>query len=84
MNIEQGIFEPNNENKIDQFLQDVLSNWEKEIVGFLAEGMNADKISGKLFVSAHTIRTHRKNMLSKANCKNTTELVAKCLVEGVI
>ena len=84
VDIEQGIFEPHTENKINVFLQDILTSREKEIARLLAQGMNADTISEKLFISVHTIRTHRKNMLSKASCKNTTELVARCLVEGVI
>lgn len=35
-------------------------------------------------VSPHTINTHKRNILKKSHCKNTAELVAKCIREGVI
>ncbi len=37
-----------------------------------------------LAVSPHTINTHKRNILKKSNCKNTTELITKCIIEGII
>jgi len=61
-----------------------LTTREIEIANLLAKGMNAEKIADELHVSFHTVRTHRKNMLQKLECSNTTELVVKCLAAGVI
>ena len=63
---------------------DILSSREKEILGKMAEGKDFNQIAEDLFISPHTVNTHKKNILKKANCKNTTELVARCIREGVI
>jgi len=77
-----GKFDPKNQNEQTQV--DLLSQRELEITKLLAEGWNADEIAEKLFISAHTVRTHRKNILRKTNSKNTIQLVARCLSAGLI
>lgn len=57
---------------------------EKEILKKLSEGNDFNEIAKQLFVSPHTINTHKKNILEKSGCKNTTELIAKCIREGII
>lgn len=57
---------------------------ELEIIIQLAKGENFKEIATHFFVSPHTIKTHRKNILKKSGCKNTAELIAKCIHEGVI
>src|SRR5258706_6660470 len=42
-----------------------LTRREKEILQLLAEGFTSNDIAGKLFLSAYTVDTHRKNMLQK-------------------
>ena len=61
-----------------------LTKREQEIVKLMSQGLSAQAISDRLFISFHTTRTHRKNILSKTNCANTAELIGKCLAEGVI
>lgn len=57
---------------------------EKEIIQHMSMGKNFNQIADLLFVSPHTITTHKKNILSKSGCKNTPELIAKCFREGII
>lgn len=57
---------------------------EKEILKRIAEGENFIEIAKLLNVSPHTVNTHKKNILRKSHCKNTTELVAQCIRKGVI
>ena len=64
--------------------RDILTEREKEILKFLSKGMLVNEIAEKLFVSSHTVSTHKRNILKKSNCKNITELVARCIREGVI
>ena len=52
-----------------------LTHREKEILQLLSEGMTSSEIAGKLFLSNHTIDTHRKNMLQKFNVHNTQSLI---------
>ena len=53
----------------------VLSRREKEILALIAEGYTSPQMAEKLFVSPHTIDTHRKNLLMKLDVKNTATLI---------
>jgi len=57
---------------------------EKEILSNIAKGKSFGEIAGILNVSPHTINTHKKNILRKTDCHNTTELIARCVRLGVI
>ena len=48
---------------------------EKEIIRAIAEGLTNQEIGGKLFLSPQTVATHRKNILSKLQLKNTAALI---------
>jgi DNA-binding NarL/FixJ family response regulator len=52
-----------------------LTRREKEILELIAEGLTNRKIATKLFLDKTTINTHRKNMLTKFNVKNTAALI---------
>ncbi|MGV8946390.1 MAG: LuxR C-terminal-related transcriptional regulator [Lutibacter sp.] len=64
--------------------KDLFSIREKEIIKKMSEGIKFNEIAKLLFLSPHTINTHKKNILKKAGCKNTPELIARCFIEGVI
>jgi DNA-binding NarL/FixJ family response regulator len=53
----------------------VLSRREKEILVLIAEGYTSPQMAEKLFVSPHTVDTHRKNLLMKLDVKNTATLI---------
>ena len=53
----------------------VLTRREKEVLEHIANGMTNNEIAQKLFLSASTVDTHRKNLLAKLSAKNTAELV---------
>ncbi|WP_017732163.1 response regulator transcription factor [Nafulsella turpanensis] len=61
-----------------------LSEREKEVIRLLAQGLNSKEIACKLFISYHTVRTHRKNMLQKLEMKSTSELVAYGITHGLV
>jgi len=52
-----------------------LTKREKEVLTHISEGLKTSEIADKLFLSKHTIDTHRKNLLSKAGVKNAVDLV---------
>lgn len=63
-------------NRNDVFLlKHKISERELDVVRLIAEGLNSEEIAKKLFLSEHTIKTHRKNILEKLNLNNTAELV---------
>jgi DNA-binding NarL/FixJ family response regulator len=53
----------------------VLSRREKEVLGLIAEGYTNPQIAEKLFVSQFTVDSHRKNLITKLNVKNTASLI---------
>lgn len=53
----------------------VLTRREKEVLNLIAEGMTNNEIAAKLFVSSTTVDTHRKNLLTKFEAKNTASLI---------
>lgn len=48
---------------------------EIEILKMLAEGFSTREISYQLYISAHTVHTHRKNMQAKLGVKNVAHLI---------
>ncbi|MCI5619530.1 MAG: LuxR C-terminal-related transcriptional regulator, partial [Rikenellaceae bacterium] len=44
---------------------EALSEREKEIVCCIAKGMSNKEIADKLFLSVHTVTTHRRNISNK-------------------
>jgi DNA-binding CsgD family transcriptional regulator len=52
-----------------------LTKREREVLKYMAEGMNSGEISDKLFISITTADTHRKNIRKKLGLKNTYDPV---------
>ena len=61
-----------------------LSKREKEVLGMIAEGHTNTKIAELLFLSAHTVTTHRKNIMHKLGVKNTAGIVMYAVKSGVV
>lgn len=55
-----------------------LSTREAEIVQLIADGLTNKDIADRLYISIHTIKTHRKNIIKKLgfNFKNAAELTS--------
>lgn len=56
-----------------------LSKREIEIVDLIRSGYTNNEIAEKLFLSVHTVMTHRKNILHKLEVRNTAEMLALLL-----
>ena len=52
-----------------------LTKREKEVLILIAEGLTNPQICEKLFISIDTVDSHRKNLHSKLNVKNTAMLI---------
>lgn len=53
----------------------VLTRREKEVLELIAQGMTNNEIAASLFISVTTVDTHRKNLLTKFEAKNTATLI---------
>lgn len=61
-----------------------LSNREKEILILIAQEFTGNEIAEKTFISLNTVNTHRRNLISKLNVKNTAGLVKYAIEYGLL
>lgn len=61
-----------------------LSRREKEIVKLIVDGCSTQEIADALFISIKTVESHRSNLLSKLNARNSTALVKIALENGLL
>jgi len=87
----QNYFHPKINDQVFNYLRgknnvntDQLSSREKEIIKCVSEGMNTKAISGVLFISEHTVKTHRRNIMHKLNVKTSAELIKLAVDKGII
>ncbi|GHC62507.1 helix-turn-helix transcriptional regulator [Ulvibacter litoralis] len=66
---------------------DVLESFtsqEKKVIKRIAEGLQTKEIATDLFISDHTVQTHRKNIYKKMNCNNVSDVVKISLLLEVL
>ena len=54
---------------------DDLTTRELDVLGLICEGMRAREIAEKLFISIHTVESHRRNIMLKLNINNASRLL---------
>ena len=62
----------------------MLSARETEVLELIAEGMTNTQVAEKLFLSAHTVTAHRKNIMSKLGVNNTAAMVMYAVKTGLV
>ncbi len=61
-----------------------MSDREIEVITLVTSGYSNKEVADKLFISIHTLYTHRKNIMRKLNFKSPVELVLFALDLGLI
>lgn len=61
-----------------------LSEREVQILSLISEGLTNKEIGDRIFISAHTVASHRKNLMKKFQAKNNVDLVISAIKENVI
>ena len=67
-----------------KLLSDNVSHRERDVLGLLIRGYSNPEIAQRLNISEHTVKTHRKNAMSKTNSKNVAQLIATCIRQGIL
>ena len=80
--IKSNFLNPIKTNKISIEVQ--LTKRELEILTLICNQFTNGEIAKKLFLSPRTVEGHRRNLLSKLNCKNTAGLVAYAIQHKLI
>ena len=61
-----------------------LSDREQQILGLIAQGKKTNEIAEALFISVHTVNSHRTNILKKLQLKSPAQLVLYAAENGLI
>lgn len=57
---------------------------EKQILQLLYEGLSANEMAERMFISHYTVFKHRQNLLQKCGCKSAAQLVNLAISKGWI
>lgn len=61
-----------------------LTRREKEILGEAAKGLTTNQMAEKLFISPHTVESHRKNLIEKFQTSNLSSAIKLAIEYGLI
>lgn len=70
--------------KDDEESKEALSQREKEIVALVAKGLTNKEIAEALFLSVHTVITHRRNIARKLEIHSATGLTIYAIVNHLV
>lgn len=56
---------------------------EKQIMKLVSQGASSKEIAAKLFISRHTVESHRKHILHKLSVKNAPHMVRQSIMSSV-
>lgn len=62
----------------------IYSRRELEIIRLISKGFHNQDIAKILFISLNTVKNHRKNIMQKSGVNNSSELISKCTIAGII
>jgi two-component system, NarL family, nitrate/nitrite response regulator NarL len=62
----------------------VISTREKEVLLLIADGLTNPQIAAQLFISLHTVESHRKNLLTKFAVNNTASLIKLAVKHNMV
>lgn len=73
-----------NVNEEEDSDQNLLSQREKEIIGCVVRGMTNKEIAEQLFISVHTVITHRRNITRKLQIHSAAGLTIYAIVNKLV
>ncbi|WP_083629595.1 response regulator transcription factor [Tenacibaculum agarivorans] len=71
--LEMGIDSENLNADINE-AKNLFSAREIEVINYISKGLTEDQIGEKLFISNHTVKSHKKNIFKKSNVSSVVEL----------
>lgn len=64
--------------------KELFTQREREILRSIVEGCSSKQIASDMFLSIHTVHTHRKNLMRKSKCRSLADLVNKAVLNAWI
>ena len=68
----------------DRTTYDGLTDREREILGLIAQGLTTNAIAGTLFLSPHTVQSHRDHIMAKLDLHSKAALIKYAIAQGLI
>ncbi len=62
----------------------IFSGREFEIIRLIESGLSSEEIADKIFLSVHTVNTHRRNILEKSGKASISELIYELTERGLL
>lgn len=62
----------------------LLTDREREVLGWLARGLSSKEVAARLDISVRTVETHRANLMHKLGVKSVALLIQVAIREGLI
>ena len=69
--------------KIDSY-EIILTKREREVLKLISDGLTNNEIAEQLFISPLTVDSHRKNLITKLEVRNTASLIKKAIENKLI
>lgn len=63
---------------------EALTSREKEVLQHICEGLRTKEIADELFISTHTVESHRRNIMQKLEVRNTSMLVKYAMSNNLV
>lgn len=82
MNGRESIIDISLENNSQDMMN--FTNRELEVIRGFSNGLSYKEIAEELFISKETVKSHRKNILKKAEVNSVEEVIVKCVKLGII
>lgn len=77
-------FDEISDSETFQFSKTIVTKREKEIIQLIGDELTVEEIAEQLFLSKHTVETHKKNIFFKLQVKTNAGLVKKAIQLGYI
>lgn len=68
----------------DRTVYDGLSDREREILHLIAQGKTTPEIAAELFLSPHTVQSHRDHIMTKLDLHSKAALIKYAIAKGII
>ena len=62
----------------------LLSKREYDVLHLISREYTTKEIANRLFVSTHTVISHRRNLMRKLKAKNSAGIVYRAFVDGLL
>ncbi len=80
----ESLYQTETDNAKKNFFSEELTTRELEVLRLLCEGLRTREIAETLFISSHTVDTHKRNIMMKYGVNNISKLVKYSIENRIV